>query len=63
MQWSIITVGKSGHPWVKEALELYWKRLQHYAHFDNLVIKEAAREKSGTANSDRLWEGPVHDSR
>lgn len=40
MQWRIITVGKPGHPWVKEAVELYWKRLQHYSHFEHVVIKE-----------------------
>lgn len=45
MQWSIITVGKLGHPWVKEALELYWRRLRHYARFEHLIIKEGPREK------------------
>lgn len=41
MQWRIITVGKPGHPWVKDALGMYWKRLQHYARFEHVVIKEA----------------------
>jgi 23S rRNA (pseudouridine1915-N3)-methyltransferase len=45
MQWRIITVGKPGHLWVKEALELYWKRLQHYGRFEHVVIKEAALER------------------
>lgn len=45
MQWRIITVGKPGHPWVKEAVELYWKRLQHYSHFEHVVIKEAPLER------------------
>ena len=45
MQWRIITVGKPGHLWVKEAMELYWKRLQHYGRFEHVVIKEAALER------------------
>jgi 23S rRNA (pseudouridine1915-N3)-methyltransferase len=40
MQWRIITVGKPGHSWVKDALAMYWKRLQHYARFEHVVIKE-----------------------
>lgn len=45
MHWRLITVGKPGHSWVKEAMGLYWKRLQHYARFEHLVIKEAARHQ------------------
>lgn len=40
MQWRIITVGRPGHPWVKDALGMYWKRLQHYSRFEHVVIKE-----------------------
>ncbi len=43
MHWRLITVGKPGHPWVKEAMSLYWKRLQHYARFEHCMIKEAAQ--------------------
>lgn len=45
MQWSIFTVGKPGHPWVKEALNLYWKRLCHYARVEHIMIKEGPLEK------------------
>lgn len=45
MHWCIITVGKPGHPWVKEAADLYLKRLQHYGHFEHRVIKEAPLDK------------------
>ena len=45
MQWRIITVGKPGHPWVKEAVEIYWKRLQHYSHFEHVMIKEAPLDR------------------
>ncbi|MCB1275978.1 23S rRNA (pseudouridine(1915)-N(3))-methyltransferase RlmH [Prosthecobacter sp.] len=45
MQWRIITVGKPGHSWVKEAMSLYWDRLQHYGRFEHVVIKEAPRER------------------
>jgi 23S rRNA (pseudouridine1915-N3)-methyltransferase len=45
MQWRIITVGKAGHPWVKEAVELYLKRLQHYGHFEHVVIKEGPLDR------------------
>ncbi len=40
MQWRIITVGKLGQPWVRDALEMYLKRLQKYAKFEHLIIKE-----------------------
>lgn len=45
MQWTIITIGKPGHPWVKDALDLYWKRLRHYARFEHVMIKEGALDK------------------
>lgn len=45
MQWRIITVGKPGHSWVKEALDLYSKRLQHYTKFEHVMIKEGPRER------------------
>lgn len=41
MHWRIISVGKPGHPWVKEALEMYWKRLRHHTRLEHVVIKEA----------------------
>jgi 23S rRNA (pseudouridine1915-N3)-methyltransferase len=41
MQWRIITIGKPGHPWVKEAVGIYLKRLQHYARFEHVMIKDA----------------------
>lgn len=45
MQWRIITVGKAGHPWVKEAVELYAKRLQHYSQFEHVIIKEGPLDR------------------
>lgn len=45
MQWRIITIGKPGHSWVKEAMAMYWKRLQHYARFEHVVIKEASLDR------------------
>jgi 23S rRNA (pseudouridine1915-N3)-methyltransferase len=45
MQWRIISVGKPGLPWVKEALDMYSKRLQHYARFEHVMIKEGPRER------------------
>lgn len=40
MHWRIITVGKPGHPWVKEALGLYLKRLEHYTRVEHVIIKD-----------------------
>lgn len=45
MHWRIISVGKPGHGWVKEALELYCKRLQHYAKLEHVMIKEGPRDR------------------
>ncbi len=45
MQWCLITVGKPASPWVKAAVEMYWKRLGRYSRFEHRVIKEAAREQ------------------
>lgn len=45
MQWNIITVGKPGQPWIKEALDMYLKRLRHYARIEHVMIKEAPQER------------------
>lgn len=45
MHWRIITVGKPGHPWVKAAVDLYLQRLQHYSHFEHLVIKDGPLDR------------------
>ncbi|MBE2285222.1 MAG: 23S rRNA (pseudouridine(1915)-N(3))-methyltransferase RlmH [Prosthecobacter sp.] len=45
MQWRIISVGKPGHDWVKGALVLYSKRLQHYARLEHVMIKEGPRDR------------------
>lgn len=43
MHWRVITVGKPGHPWVNEAVNMYWKRLNRYGRFEHVMVKEAAR--------------------
>lgn len=43
MQWRIITVGKPGHPWVNEAVQMYWKRLNRHARFEHVMVKEGPR--------------------
>jgi len=40
MQWRIITVGKPGYPWAKEALGLYLKRLGRHTRVEHCIIKE-----------------------
>lgn len=40
MQWRIIVVGKPSQTWVKQALDGYLKRLQHYARVELVAIKE-----------------------
>lgn len=40
MQWRIITVGKPGQPWVKEALGQYLKRLERHTRIEHTIIKE-----------------------
>jgi 23S rRNA (pseudouridine1915-N3)-methyltransferase len=41
MHWKIITVGKPGHKWVQQALDLYLTRLRHYTRLEHVIIKEA----------------------
>lgn len=43
MHWRVITVGKPGHPWVTEAVQMYWKRLQRHGRFEHVVVKEGPR--------------------
>lgn len=45
MQWRIITVGKPAHPWVKEAIQMYWQRLQRYTRLEHVIIKEASQDR------------------
>lgn len=43
MHWRIITVGKPGHSWVHEAVQMYWKRLNRHGKFEHVMVKEAPR--------------------
>lgn len=43
MHWRLITVGKPGHPWVNEGLQMYLKRLNRHTKFEHVVVKEAPR--------------------
>lgn len=43
MHWRIITVGKPGHPWVSEAVQMYWKRLNRHGKFEHVMVKEGPR--------------------
>ncbi len=43
MQWRIITVGKPGHPWVSDAAQMYWKRLNRHGRFEHVMVKEGPR--------------------
>lgn len=45
MQWRIITAGKPAHPWVKEAIQMYWQRLQRYTRLEHVIIKEASQDR------------------
>jgi 23S rRNA (pseudouridine1915-N3)-methyltransferase len=40
MHWRIITVGRPGHSWVKEALGLYLKRVERYTRIEHTIVKE-----------------------
>ena len=40
MHWRIITVGKPGQPWVKDALDQYLKRLERNTRVEHTIIKE-----------------------
>ena len=40
MKLTLITVGKTDVPWVREGLQLYASRLQHYVRFDIREIPE-----------------------
>ena len=49
MKLSLITVGKTDVPWVREGLQLYAARLQHYVRFE---IKEIPELKNAGALSE-----------
>lgn len=46
MKLTLVTVGKTDVPWVREGLQLYAARLQHYARFE---IKEIPELKNAGA--------------
>ena len=49
MKIVLLTVGKTDVPWVKEGLQLYASRLQHYVRFE---IREIPELKSASALSE-----------
>ena len=49
MKLTLITVGKTDVPWVREGLQLYASRLQHYVRFE---IKEIPELKNAGALSE-----------
>lgn len=52
MKLTLITVGKTDVPWVREGLQLYAARLQHYIRFD--VREIPALKNAGALSEDQI---------
>lgn len=52
MKITLLTVGKTDIPWVKEGLEMYVSRLRHYVNFELKEIPEL--KKAGALTRDQI---------
>jgi len=54
MKLTLVTVGKTDVPWVREGLQLYAARLQHYVRFEIKEIPEL--KNTGALSEDQIKE-------
>ena len=59
MKLVLLTVGKTDVPWVKEGLQLYAGRLQHYARFELREIPELKNVSSLSEDQIKSREGAL----
>jgi len=59
MKIVLLTVGKTDVPWVKEGLQLYAGRLQHYARFELREIPELKNVSSLSEEQIKFREGAL----
>lgn len=59
MKLTLITVGKTDVPWVREGLQLYAGRLQHYARFEIREIPELKNAGALSEEQIKVKEGAL----
>ena len=59
MKLSLITVGRTDVPWVREGLQLYASRLQHYVRFDIREIPELKNARALSEEQIKVKEGAL----
>ena len=59
MKLTLITVGKTDVPWVREGLQLYAGRLQHYARFEIREIPELKNVGALSEEQIKVKEGAI----
>lgn len=59
MKITLLTVGKTDIPWVKEGLEMYVSRLRHYINFELREIPELKKAGSLTREQIKQKEGEL----
>ena len=59
MKITLITVGKTTFPFVKEGIEVYLKRIKHYIAFDMVEIPELKNVSSLTKEQKNSKEGEL----
>ena len=59
MRLTLLTVGKTDIPWVKEGLEMYVSRLKHYVNFELKEIPELKKVSALTKEQIKQKEGEL----
>ena len=59
MKLSLITLGRTDVPWVREGLQLYASRLQHYVRFDIREIPELKNARALSEEQIKVKEGAL----
>ena len=57
MRISLIYVGKTSYPFVKEGCALYFSRLQHYTKFEEVLVEDIKKAASLSVESLKTEEG------
>ena len=57
MKVTLLVVGKTDERYIKEGIELYAKRLKHYADFKVEIIPDIKKAKNTTTELQKIKEG------
>ena len=59
MKLTLLVIGKTDEDYLKQGIDLYLRRLQHYLDFEIEIIPDLKKSKSRTVASQKIMEGEL----